>query len=203
MQARFLALLGKHEPVRRLPHRRADHIAEAGLALALAAQIDGNRALILGAVLRDGGQGAVDLRAQLRIGEAQRPHILKDRLHKTVGGDESQAMPDRLAAIVGELRLLFLDAEHPAGRVHAAFDLDLGADKRVQERRLRLERLLAEGQIPEYLDERRLAGKAHRADGAGAIEHRQALENVVHLVEPHRQLDDRARRDAARMGELR
>ena len=84
-------------------------------------------------------------------------------------------MPEGLAAIIGELGALLFDAEHAARCRDIALDLDLGADERVQKRRLRGERVGAEGKIAEQLGQRRFAGKRDRAERALAVENGEAF----------------------------
>ncbi len=82
LQARLAAvILRQHQPVGGLPDRRGHDIAEADGPRGRAEQPDGERALVLGPVLRQAGQRAVDLRLRLRIGEADRRKLLHDRLH--------------------------------------------------------------------------------------------------------------------------
>ena len=98
-------------------------------------------------------------------------------------------MSRRPAGVVGERDLLLLNAEHAALRRDLAGDLDLAADERVEQVGRRIERIGPERQVPEQFGQRRLAGQADGADRPFLVEDRQALENVVDLVEPHRKLN--------------
>ncbi len=175
LQPRLAALFGQHEPIGGFPDGCGHHIAEADGAFALAQQPDRERAPLLGAVLGEAKKRAVDLRFGLGIGEAQGRQLFEDGLHEALVGQDRQAMADRLAAIIGELGALLLDPEHAARCRDIALDLDLGANERVQKRRLRGERVGAEGKIAKQLRKRRFAGKRDRAERALAVENGEAF----------------------------
>ena len=108
-----------------------------------------------------------------------------------------------MCAIVGHVDDFLHDTQQPSTRDERAFDLDLRADQRVQQRGQRLQCLFAEGQVTEQFCQRCLAGQADSADSAFLVENRQAFQEIVDLIEAHRQIHGRARRDVAGMAELR
>ena len=98
-------------------------------------------------------------------------------------------MPRRRTAVIGQCDLFPDHAEDAALGGDLAADFDFAADQRVQEIGRRIERLRPERQIAEQLRQRCLARQADCADRARAVEHGQALQDVVDLIEPHREFD--------------
>ena len=147
-------------------------------------------------------KSAVDLGACRFIREAQGRQLFEDGLNEAFRSNKREPVPRRLPAIVRKLNFFLLNAEHTARRVDASLDFHLGSHKRIQQIWLRGERRLVEGQIAKQLDEGRFSRQAHSADRARRIENRQTFQNVVDLIEPHRQPDDRACRRFATMREL-
>jgi hypothetical protein len=166
-------------------------------ACAFAEDVEREPAALLRAIFGEALEGALDLCARQRIGELQRRHIFEDGLHETGPTHQAQTMAGEGAAVVRQTDFEGLDAEDAATRGDRPGDLDLAADEGIEKGTRRAECLGPEGEVAEEFLQRRLAGQAHRADAAFAIEDGEALEEVVDLVEAHGEVDARTRRDGA------
>ncbi len=134
-------------------------------------------------------QRALDLGTGLPIGELQGGHVLEDGLHEARLAHQAEAMARERTAVVREPHLEGLDAEDATLGIHRPGDLDLAADKRIEERAWRAEGFRPEGEVTEELLQRRLAGQAHGANTALAIDDGEALEKFGDLIEAHGQID--------------
>ena len=143
------------------------------------------------------------MRVGLRIDEAKRGKLLEHGLHQALVGEQGEPMTCDLGAIVRQPGSLLLDPKNPPARLHLAVDLDLGTDHRIEQIGRRVDGLGAERQVAEQLLQRRLAGQGHSAKRAFTVEHREAFEDIVDLIEPDRKLQLVAGGCRAGVGELR
>ncbi|BBK32540.1 hypothetical protein STHU_31740 [Allostella humosa] len=174
------------QAVGRFPDRRLDDIADAHLAPAAAGERDLQCPGVLVSEGGDGGQRRLDLRLQLRLGEAHRIQVFQHRLAQAVGGRDRDAVAGDDATL-GQPLLLRLDAQQTALDGARARDSDRCAAQGIQQRHRRRQGVAPERQGAERLVERLAAGQADDADAATVVIDHGALQHVVDLVEAHRQ----------------
>ena len=148
-------------------------------------------------------QRAVDLCLGQRIGELERGDVFEHGLNEAGVGHQAEAVAGQRAAVAGQAHLERLDAEDAALGCDLAVDLDLAANQRVEQRARRIECFGPEREIAEEFGQRGLARQADGADAAGAIEYGEAFQEVIDLIEAHREIDAGAAGDGAGMRELR
>ena len=135
-------------------------------------------------VAGDGVEPGIDLGLETGVDELKRAGFLEDELLEPAGRHDADAVTGNGAGALPEPLGL---GHHPD---QAALDLarargpDLGALQRVQQRRRRSEVPGLDRQAAEYLVERFAPGEADGGGAAALVEDDDALQHVVHLIEP-------------------
>ncbi len=180
---------GSTKPVRGLPQRRRGDIADAYRAVpgTGAAQRDMAHALLRFPAERV--QCLSDTRTQCRIGDLDAVGILQYELPHAVRTEQGDAGPlHRRRRLTLWRRQRFGDAlgmDQPPGHRTRALHRDLDALQAVQVVDRRAQRLGSERHIAEACAGVVAAWQFNGADAAGAVEHHQRGQHVIHLIERH------------------
>ncbi len=205
---RRLVVARQDQSIARLPHRRLDHVPHAHAPLALPAEVDRHRLLVLIARLGQRGQCPLQLFAQGRVLQLQRTHLVE--FHRADAGrpDEVQD-PDLddlpLLRVAGRLALL-LDAEDRAlhlGRLDAEAERDLRAAELAEQFGQRRVARDVDLEAAQRLGDRVLARVGDRRDlPVVEVLEDEALEDVVDLLRLEPQLGRAVAPDGAEVLEV-
>ena len=130
-----------------------------------------------------------DARAQVGIGDLDAVGLLQHELAQPVGAKDCDAGTlHRRLRLAGGCRQRLGDAfgvHDAAGHRARALHADLHALQAVQVVDRRSQRLRAERHVAEIRPRVVASRQFHRADRAGAVEHHERGQHVVHLIERH------------------
>ena len=185
----FVGLSGRQdEPVARTPDRRFDHVADADVPFARAVEMNFHGLLVLVARPGDGGQRAVEFVLEAGIVKDELVHAVEfERADAPVGDEIEERFLEGLGVGLPPGDLLFLDAEHRAGKIldpagAGIGQRDLRAAQLVEQ--IAERRVVADVHLKtaERLFQRVLRGIGHDADVAAVeVLQDEALEDVVNL----------------------